>query len=269
MITKCEIQEVINEIIEYIGNDYKKTPYLYANLVKYGICNPKVVSWMDREEGGDILGAYLLYYDCLHFYTRNSDSYDYDKFFKMINELNPKVVMVQGGFGNRIEGLLSDQYQVEKNHVFDMDGVNPRDCTYRSELAMECDVESVADLLLSDSEYCDVYERDVLIQQLRERHKDGFGRMVVIKEDNKVVATCSTYGEVDGFAIVGGGMVHKNYRRRGMAMDVEKYICSLLRKENVSRVVFVNFENVPSLFLHEKLGCVKISSLYKFVRKIG
>ena len=265
MIKLCDDRCEIEEIILYIGKEYKKTPYFYVNVVKYGIKNENVKVWIDREE--EILGAYLLYYDCLHFYTRNMESYDCEKILAMINKINPKVIMVQGGFGQRIESMLSSDFDVEKNYVIDMDGVNYEDKEYKSELALEKDVEAIADLLLTDSEYVDVYNRGVLIQQLRDRYNDGFGRMVVVRQDNKIVATCSTYGEVAGFALVGGVMVHKDYRRRGLAADVENYICSILAKDNISSVGFVNYNNTPSLNLHEKLGAVKISNLYKFVRK--
>lgn len=265
MIELCQDKELVKKIISYIGDDYKKIPYFYVNIVKYGIENSNVKVWIDQDD--EIKGAYLLYYDCLHFFTRNIESYDCNKVLDMIQEINPKVIMVQGDFGQRIEGMLCDDFYVEKNHMMDMDGINYKEEICKSKIAKEDDIEAIVDLLLSDPEYVGVYQRDILVQQLRDRYSDGFGRMVIVRQDNQVVATCSTYGEVPGFALVGGVMVHCDYRRQGLATDVENYICRLLEKEGISRVVFVNYNNEPSLKLHEKLGAVKISSLYKFVRK--
>ena len=69
------------------------------------------------------------------------------------------------------------------------------------------------------------------------------------------------------FHTLGGVIVHPEYRRRGLAGDVENFACHILAKEGISRVGFVNYLNNASLALHEKLGAFSIATLAKFMKK--
>lgn len=265
MIKQCKTIDDVNRIINYIGDKYKTTPYVYANVSKYGLGTANVKAWIDEEQ--EILGIYLLYFDCLHFFTTESDKYDVSKIINMHGEYLPKVLMVNGQIGERLERLFDDKYSIERNHVIDMDsvGIAPRE--YLSYIARREDIPGIVDLLLSDKEYYTIYSKDILLAQMLERYDDDFSRYFVVKKDGVIAATCSTYGETDNFALVGGVIVHPDFRRQGLAADVENYACHVLDKEGKSRVGFVNFLNTASLNLHEKIGAKSISSLYKFVRK--
>ena len=37
MLTRVQNQGEIKDIIKYIGDNYKATPYLYVNVIKYGL----------------------------------------------------------------------------------------------------------------------------------------------------------------------------------------------------------------------------------------
>lgn len=259
--------EEVTRVVEYIGDKYKTTPYLYANTIKYGKGTEKVTAWMDVNPENEIQGVYLLYYDCIHFFTRNPECYPVEKLLRFIEETEHKVVMLQGEVGEKIEESLREDYFSERNYVIDMDRVGLEDKEYRSVMASRDDIYEIVELLLADPEYVNVYEHDVLLAQMLDRFDSGFSRYFVVKMDGKVVGTCSTYGEVKGLALVGGVIVHPDYRRRGIAGDVEKFACHTLEKEGISRVGFVNFENMASLILHEGMGAEKISVLAKFVKK--
>lgn len=266
MLSKISSQEEINELIDYIGSEYKSIPYLYVNLIKYGLGTDNVTGWTDRNENGSIDGIYLLYYDCIHFYTNDTQEYPVDRLIQFIKDTDHKVLMLQGEIGDRIEDEFPAYYS-ERNHVIDMDKIGIEDKEYISEVATRDDIEEIVDLLMSDAEYVNVYNRKVLSAQLYDRFDDDFSRYFVVKMDGKVVATCSTYGEVPGFALVGGTIVHPDYRRRGLAGDVENYACHVLENEKKSRVGFVNYHNEPSLALHEKLGAFSVATLAKLVKK--
>jgi RimJ/RimL family protein N-acetyltransferase len=231
----------VDSAVSYIGNLYKETPYLYVNLLRYGTGTEHVKSWIDIKND-KIDGIYLQYFDCLHFFTRENQTYPCGELMHMVDFLSPKVVMVQSGMGDRIENDTC-------------------------RLADASDIPEIVDLLLMDKSYTEVYTRDILLQQMRQRYDDSFSRYFIIVMDGKIVATCSTYGEVPGFSMIGGVMVHPDYRRRGLAGKVEDFACDVLGNERRSRVGFVNYYNQPSLALHLKLGAVPIASLYKFVRR--
>jgi len=256
----------INRAVAYIGKDYKATPYLYVNIIKYGLGTDKVFAWIDTNEHNQIEGIYLLYYDCIHFYTKDVSNYPIEKLIDFVHNTEHKVVMLQGEIGDRVNDELGSYYS-ERNHIIDMDKCGLEDREYCSEIANREDIEDIVTLLMADPEYINVYDRQILSSQLYDRYDSDFSRYFVIKKDGKVVATCSTYGEVQGFALVGGTIVHPDYRRRGFAGDVENYACHILEKEKKSRVGFVNFNNTASLALHEKIGATSIATLAKFVRK--
>lgn len=266
MLNKVNNREDIDKILEYLGKDYKTTPYLYINVIKYGLGTDNVFTWIDKNENDIIEAVYLLYYDCIHFFTKNVDSYPVDRLLQFIRSTPHRVIMVPGEIGNRIEDFLPDHYS-ERNCVIDMDEVGLETKEYKSEIASRDDIDEIVDLLMADPLYKSVYNREVLIKQSYDRFDDNFSRYFVVRMDGKVVSTCSTFGEVPGFALIGGVIVHPEYRRRGLAADVENFTCKVLADEGVSRVGLVNYNNKPSLELHEKLGAKNIATIAKFVNK--
>ena len=266
MLVRISEKAHIDEIIEYIGDDYKATPYLYVNVIKYGLGTDRVKAWTDRNEDGSLEGVYLLYYDCIHFYTRDRAGYDVKRLLDFIGSTDHRVVMLQGEVGDRIEPFM-DGYLCERNHVIDMDRVGLEDREYRSFTAGREDIPEIVELLMADPEYRAVYDKKVLSDQMFDRYDGSFSRYFAARLEGRIAATCSTYGEVSGFALVGGVIVHPDFRRRGLAADVENYACSVLESEGRSRVGFVNHENTASLALHEKIGARSIATLVKFVKK--
>ena len=268
MLRRCSSSDDVKRIIEYLGDRYKASPYLYANIIKYGWDNPNVPCWIHEDESDEIIGCYLKYYDCMHFYTRDAKAYPAETLVEMLKMDGVFVSMVPGEMGEIIETMMGEEYFLEKNHVIDMDKVGiQEDHVFEGEIATEDDIDEIAELLLMDEIYTGVYFLDELKQQYHERFRDGFSRFFIERVDGVVAAACSTYGEVEGFALVGGVIVHPGYRRRGLAAKVEDYCCHILEEEGVSRVGFVNFENHPSLALHESLGAFSCATLYKFVKE--
>ncbi|MCR5113584.1 MAG: GNAT family N-acetyltransferase [Acholeplasmatales bacterium] len=266
MMYKITKNEEVEMILAYINGEYKETPYLYINIKKYGVSNINVRTWVDFNDNNEITGVYMIYYDCLHFFTRNPKKYPLDRLLNFINSNDLKVIMLQGEIGSAIEKKLLN-YNSEKNYIFDMDKICIENNQVKCSIAMREDILEISDLLMNDSEYYNVYERQILIKQLLDRFDSGFSRFFVVRINNKIVASCSTYGETDNLAIVGGLIVHPKYRNNGLASAVESYACDILKKDNISRIVFVNYNNYVSLKLQTKLGGIKYSSISKFVKK--
>lgn len=255
----------INQLLSYVYEDRRTVPYMYINLRTYKLDDPNIKIIYNSTNTG---GGYLKYYDCLHFYTKRPFDYTIDEILEVIEVENPRVIMLQAEIGRRLESSLVSNYILERNHIIDMDevskGVNH---SFLSVQADKEDIPEIVDLLLTEEEYAIVYERDVLLKQLYDRYDSGISRFYVIKDTGKIIACCSSYGETDDMAIVGGVIVHRNYRRRGFASDVDTHIICDIQQKGKSCISFVNYENIPSLNFHKKLGGFPYSTYYKYIRR--
>ena len=261
-------KEDANRLVSYVKAEKKTVPYLYANLKNFDPAHPSIRLFCDGDVDNPE-GVYLFYYDCLHFYTQNKEGYPVERVKAMIKELDPRVTMLQDAIGQQFKDEMLNDYVMERNHIIDMDTINPKKPGYQSVVAGREDIVKFADLLLTEEEYSIVYDRDVLIKQLLDRYDSGFGRYYVVKEGDLVVSGCCTYGETDDLALIGGVIVHKDWRRRGLAADVENHIYDDLAAEGLSKVGFVSYENGPSLALHAKLGAVPCAIYTKYIRKVN
>lgn len=178
-------------------------------------------------------------------------------------------MMLQSELGDRLEGRLAPSYQIHKNYIMELPMSRLGKADSRVELARREDLEDMAELMLQDDEYKDVYEKNVLVAQLRARYDDGFSRFFVIRRDGGIVAMYSTYGETDRLILLNGLLVHPRYRRQGLAQAVMRHAYHVLGREDAVGISFVNHNNVPSLAVHRKLGIGAIASLYKFVARKG
>ena len=257
--------EEIRSITEYIRPHRKEVPYLYVNLRNYEPEDDNVKVWYESDEKG-VQGVWLLYYDCLHFFAGHLTAALLDQLRGLIKEVKPKVMMLPEEAGKQLEAEFSE-LTLERNHIIDMDGVGMKEENFKSVVAGREDIVEIADLLLTEEEYSIVYDRNILITQMLTRYDQGISRYYMIREDDKIVASCSTYGETDDLAPIGGVIVHKDYRRRGYAADVENHISYDLGKEGKTRIGFVNYLNTPSLKLHKKIGSVICATYYKFIRE--
>ena len=75
-----------SNLLDYIGSDSIKVPYLYSNLMLYSDITPFIKVWVDYCED-EIIGIYLLYHTCLHFYSKTAD-YPTDAVLSMIEEVS-------------------------------------------------------------------------------------------------------------------------------------------------------------------------------------
>lgn len=268
MLVRCETNDMASCAIQFIKQQKaeKISPYVYLNIMKYGARNDEVISWISIDGEGSIEAIYVLYYDCLHAFVPGADEKSFNYLAALVSSCAPRTVMLSGISDEINIPAFATGWLTDHNYVIDMDrvGIAPR--SFISVLADDADIEAIADLMMADSYYIGVYERNNLVRQMKERFHDGFSRYVIIREGNSVAAACSTYGECDDLAIVGGVIVGPEYRRRGYASDIEGHICKSLEDEGKMRVAFVSTENTKSLALHKKLGGVKIGMIHKYVR---
>ena len=265
MLFQCSDGENVASILEYIGEDYAAIPYLYVNLKRYGVSNSHVKVWADLHED-KVCGVYLLYYDTLHFYTKDTQ-YPESVFEDMLERLNPKVVFTPGYYGDSLEGIMPETYRAEKYYVVDLNVSRPLSSVSGVEIAGKETLEDIAELMLTDPEYKTVYDKDMLKTQLLSRYQDGFSRYFVVRRDERVVAAYSTYGESDKLYILSGLVVHPDYRRCGLGTQIMNFAHRAVAEDGVKGISCLRCSNVATIEIHKKMGAMIIASQYKFIRE--
>lgn len=259
-IIKCKTAQHIQQVKDYIGSDYVKVPYLYTNLYKYGVGNANVDVWIDKVFDG-INGVYLRYFTCLHFFTKDSN-YSNNRFVEFVQNNNFDVIMLEDSFGEQVHSILQS-YILTREYTFKYD-LNNSEYSNQAEFAIKEDFEEIAELLIQDQIYKDIYTKDTLYIQLLERYNAGYGKCCIIRRDEKIVASLTINGENDKFAIVGSLIVHPEYRKRGFGGIVLKYLCKYVGDKGVECLAFLAEDNTATLELHKKINAYPIGMIYKY-----
>ena len=266
MLLPCSHDEDVRHILEYIGDDFAAAPYLYVDLKHYGISNPPHVKiWVDQH-GVELCGVYLLYYDTLHFFTKEN-RYPVHVFWDMVARLDPKVVFAPGGVDRTLSGGMPAKYQAEKYYIVDLNVSRPLLSPPGVEIADKEDLDSIAELMLTDPEYETVYDRDILKEQLISRFESGFSRYFIIRRGEKIVASYSTYGECDKMYILSGLLVHPDCRRQGLGTQIMNFAHKAVADDGVKGISCLRCDNMATIAIHKKLGASFIATQYKFIRE--
>lgn len=264
-IEELNSEEKKLELLDYIGNDYIKVPYLYLDLEKYGYSKDNVYTWYYKKSNKDCC-IFLLYFDCLHIYTRSLDEDCFGAILKVIDILKPHTIIAVDRIGEYLNNNIINMYRMIHSYVMDATSIPIDRIGYNVELAKKSDLVSIVDLFLQTEHYRNLYSKDILLKQFEQRYDDKFGRFFIVKDNNRVVGSLSTYGENDKFAIVSGLITDSSFKKPGVAVALEKYVSKVLKEESKHSVGFNSDENVASLKLALRLGCKKISDYYQFIR---
>lgn len=259
-IIKCKTENGLRKAKEYLNPDYIRVPYLYTNLYKYGIGNANVEMWIDIMND-QIQGIYLRYFTSLHFYTKDSNYSEYP-FLKFVEQHNPEVIMIEDTFGERIRHFLKS-YLLSREYTIRYDLDNSEYSGFVG-YAGRKDIKEIAELLMSDHIYQEMYTKEALYIQLLERFDEGYGKCCIIRKNGKIVASFSINGENDKFIFLGGLIVHPRYRHMGLGGIVLKHLCKYAQDKGVECLSFVARDNVASLELHKKINALPVGMIYKF-----
>lgn len=264
-LKKVSSVEEQKELLEYIGEDYKKVPYLYLDLEEYGIGKDNVNTWYyDNDE--KIKCIFLLYYNCLHIYSRSLDLRLENIILNTINILNPHIIITTEEIGNYLKNVLNEQYRTICSCILDGTDVSTKGIHYNVEQAVRKDLNEIADLFLKSEHYQNVYSKEILLKQLENRYDSKFGRSFIVRDNGKIVGSLSTYGENDKFAIVSGLIIDASYGKPGVAMSLAKWMSKVLGEEGKRSLAINSIENERSIKFALKMGNVKVANIYEFIR---
>ncbi len=262
-IVKCKTEEDIRKVKKYIGSDYTKVPYLYTNLHSYGIGNTNIEVWYDDIEG-KVNAVYLRYFTCLHFYTQDND-YPKKSFLKLVQCIKPQVIMLDDIFGKKALSSL-ELYSLTRQYLIKHDTV-VSDYSKLVSFAEREDIHKIAELLIQDRVYQEIYTRKELEQQLFERFDAGYGKCCIIKIDGEIVANYSINGENDKFAFCGSLIVQPEHRRKGLAQLVRQNLFKYVQNKGLECFSFIGEDNIASLKLSKKMNSTIVGEIYKLHKK--
>ncbi|MBQ6197297.1 MAG: GNAT family N-acetyltransferase [Lachnospiraceae bacterium] len=246
MFKKVRDDAYVSEIIDFVKNDYFHCPFLYTNLVKYGIHNPNTSLYVLTEQKSLIAVAFL-YYDCLHLYFRNSFK-DFDNIIHIINELNPRKIFMPSSNSTLSLPLLD--YSSKEVLVMAPKHFSDIDTSYVKN-AEQSDIYRIAQFMCT--EWADGYDSVAdLCQQMSERIADNYGRTKYIESEGNIVACVSSYAELNDFAVCGGLLVSDTQRGKKLGSVMLRAIYEELSKEGKSPCGII-VEDYSRIF-HEKNG---------------
>lgn len=240
-------------ILQYLQKGLADCLYLYIDIVNYGIATENMQVWIE-EQAEEISLVVMKYHDSFQIY-----SHEFLDNAANIRELLVKYpVSMVSGRKDIIEQLEKEckEYRASYGTVFIMDKYRELKSSKNVLIAAETDAEEIAELICSDDEIGGHYTVEDLSKQLAERIKTGTGRSYIIRENGVIVAHSATYAEAEGIAVVGGTIIHPQYRNGNHYMLLSNYMLQQLAGEGKTAYTFSLSEKMLRYhgMLHTKCG---------------
>lgn len=255
MIKLVKSSSDLYDVIDYIGEQYYKSLYLFLNIKKYGLENPNIKIWMQVD--GSISSVILKYHNGMHIFS-NSTSFELGSVVDLIKLEHPKIICAEKKIIKLLQSHLK-LYKSEYGFVAKFNGFEFSPPKYDIRVASEKDFDSMVKMLLKD-DIGKVYSFDDLKNQIKSRISDNYSRSYCIYENNTLVSQVSTGAEESGIATISYVMTDSNYRNRGYAKELVRYMSKQLYGEGFDIYLIYYSENAGKLYLN---------SGYKNVCEIG
>lgn len=249
------------EILDYIGNDYGKCLYLYVDLLKYGLENENVHLWQQKDENGNICLIMLKYYTGVHLYSKNGH-FDVRDVVYELKCIKPSMIC---GMETTIEQVKPyfDNYEMETGLVGRLEKLND----YSTEECKRADISELSELaavLAEDEALGKPYGYDLLYKQLCERYIEKFGRNFIYRNNGKIIATASTYAEMNNVAVLSGVFVAPEWRGQGLSKRILSAVCKELRSQSFDVYSYYYIESAHRM--HKSIGFDDLGNWAKLVR---
>lgn len=259
-MTGCSIEQK-QEILDYIGKDYGECLYLYVDLLKYGLDNENVHLWQQKNEDGNICLIMLQYYTGVHLYSKKG-KFDVQDVVCELNRIKPSLICGMEKTIGQIKSYFTD-YEIETGLVGHLERLND----YSTKECRKADIEELSELasvLAEDEALGKPYGYDLLYKQLCERYKEKFGRNFIYKKDGKIIATASTYAEMNKVAVISGVFVAPEWRGRGLSKKILSAVCKELCQQGFDVYSYYYIESAHRM--HKAVGFSDLGNWAKLVR---
>lgn len=245
------------KILSYLEKEIANCLYIYADICKYGFDKPYLNVWYDEDNLG-IRMVVMQYHNSFQIYS-NRGFDDIENVKNLIIDKKPYGISARKEIVQELDKQLNDKYSSEYGVIFKGKEIDKQklkvlldECNEEILLAKSSDAEQIADLLCLDDEMGIIYTRDSLREEIKERIETGMGRSYIIKKDGIVIAHNATFAESSKFVIVGGLMVHPDYRDKEYFYWLDLKSSLEFQMENKDRYFFILDPKLKKL--HKKLG---------------
>lgn len=241
------------KILQYLSQNPADCLYLYIDIMNYGIDSEHMQVWF--EEVQEQIGWVVMkYYDSFQIYHHRKCP-DVTVVLPLLQQY--PVAMISGR-RDLIEELEEQcpEYEAVYGEVFLMDKYRKVQDQTEILKATEEDTEEIARLICTDEEIGGHYTVDNLAMQLAERIKTKSGRSYIIRAGEEIAAHSATYAEAEGVAVVGGTIIHPDYRNTNYYICLSNYMLRELALEGKKTYTFATSEKMIQYhrMLHSKCG---------------
>ena len=229
--------------------------YPYANFLRYGV---------DK----DFYSLYLID-DVL--FTKYYDSVQVCS--KAISELQAKeissfvldnIIRMVSGPTECLEKIfaLLGRGRIENGHIFELDSFN-NNCVSNITLATEIKAFKEIAVLVCDANSSNTgyYGLEQYFDQIYSRYSEGYCRNWVYIANSKIVGHIATYAEAEGYAVLGGLAVDKDYRGQGIAKALLNNAINDMKSENKKSYAFCYNHNLLGFYLKISKSSFKSSKI--------
>ena len=254
------------EIIDYIGDEYYKSLYLYLNYLKYSIKDNEINLYVQIID--NCIRCLLLNYgNTVHVFSKEND-YDVNEICEFITKNNYSVICADENIISEISKRLEEKKYIESfGNIWEMKKLNDFSFEHEKkvEVALENEFEKIVEFLLEDKRKKNIYTKDNLYNQIINRNKEKYGRNYIIKEKDNIIAHAGTGAENSCIAVINFVMVDEKYRGNGYASSIVKKLCEDLISENKICYLMTVSSDVENLY--KKIGFYKKWTYGKLVRR--
>lgn len=261
------MKEVVSDtekrlLIQYLSKHIEKNIYLYIDLIEYGVNDPNIKVWVDENSTYQIV---LKYYNSFQLYFSDAHNGDYGGVIGLILEYQPSMVSGSLECINDLCKFLQVDYNIDNGYVLKQSKIDLPIISPTPQRAIIDDLYNIAELICSDRAIGGHYTIEDLKSQLSDRIESGFGRNYIITSDDKVVAHYGTYAEIEELAVMGGLIVHPEYRGKGYGNILHSYLSNVLIAEGKTPYLFCHEDYVLKMYL--KSGAELVGEYGKLTRK--
>lgn len=254
MITDCT-SDNINQVFDYIGEDYQNCLYTYIDLWKYGLDNENFNVWIQYGEDNEICCIISEYYGGFQLYSKSHDLMA-DELIGFLKDNEAQGISACKESMDLIESAFSD-YHKTTGIIGKLTELSypPNNDAYSAPLD---EMEEISKIVSKDKNLSKHHSYESIYKQFCERKEDNFGRNFILRDDatGEIICHAATYAETDNLGVIGGVLTTDKYRGKGYSKGTLSAICDELLSED--KTVFSKFIIPPAIRMHYGVGFEKV-----------
>jgi len=258
MIRKLNVEDT-TAVLEFLSEDAAFNLFIIGDILNTGFEEPYMDLWGDFSDQGILHGVLLRYFDNFIPYFKEDYAGEMEEFKEIISSHKDKK-LISGKYDVAEKFIDALNNKVVSRKFFcelrDKSKLMKDDGRYVINIASVEDVDRLADFIDSIEEFRTTGENR---EMLRRSIETETGRFYYIEnEEGTIVSTAGTSAENRYAAMVVSVATHKDYRRRGMAVNCISKLCTDVLKNCGSICLF--YDNPEAGKIYHGIGFETIGS---------